>query len=116
MTLRDKNGLRGAAVAILTIVPLILAAQMFIRPVSGTPPRFTGTDDQASAAVQALAPSYTPWFAPLYAPRNGAEAVLFALQAALGAGFIGYYIGYSRGRKDKTASRASCENTAERTP
>lgn len=99
MNVRLKNGLLLTAVAALVIVPLLLVKQPVIGPDGTRAELFKGSDDQASAAVQALAPGYKPWFHSVYkAPSAEIETLLFTLQAALGAGFIGYYVGYSRGR------------------
>ena len=87
------NLLLLAAVVVLAVVPLLLPV-----PESQKEP-FTGSDDQAKAAIVASNPGYTPWFNPLWEPPSGEiESLLFALQAALGAGLLGYYIGLRRGQ------------------
>lgn len=99
MNARLKSGILIAAVAALAVFPLILVKQPAAGPAGTQTGLFRGTDDQASTAVQTLAPGYTPWFTSIYkTPSPEIDSLLFALQAALGAGFIGYYIGYSRGR------------------
>lgn len=103
---RLKNGIMIAAVAALAIVPLIIVKQ----PPAGVDGRqaelFKGSDDQASAAIKALAPGYKPWFQPIYKTASPEiDTLLFALQAAIGAGFIGYYVGHSRGRANKIAPK-----------
>lgn len=99
MRIRLKSGLLIAAVAALTILPVTLVKQPSVGPGGTQPELFKGSDDQASAAVHALAPSYKPWFSPIFKTDSSeTDTLLFALQAAIGAGFIGYYAGYSRGR------------------
>ena len=99
MTGRFKNGILIAAVLALAIIPLIMAGQPAVGPDGIKTELFKGSDDQASATIQTLAPNYKPWFTSLYTPPSTEiESLLFALQAAIGAGFIGYYIGYARGR------------------
>lgn len=129
MNARLKNGLLIAAVASLAIFPLIMVKQPAAGPEGKQGEIFKGSDDQASTAIQALAPGYKPWFKSIYnSPSPEIETLLFALQAAIGAGFIGYYIGYSRGRakentpkpavgpekQDKCANKfVFCEKSAE---
>jgi cobalt/nickel transport protein len=107
MSARLKNGILIAAVAALAIVPLIIARQPTAGPDGVRAGIFKGSDDQASAAVQTLAPGYKPWFSSIYnSPGPEIDTLLFALQAAIGAGFIGYYIGYSRGRAKEKSQKA----------
>lgn len=99
MNVRLKNGILIAAVAALAIIPLLVVRQPAVGPDGKPVELFKGSDDQAAAAVQSLAPGYKPWFQAIYkAPSAEIDTLLFALQAAAGAGFIGYYVGYSRGR------------------
>ena len=98
MNAKLKNSLLIAAVAGLTILPLLTVRQSGVTG-GKTTEIFRGSDSQAADVVKTLAPEYKPWFQPIIKPPgNGAESLLFALQAAIGAGFIGYYAGYSRGR------------------
>jgi cobalt/nickel transport protein len=105
MNARLKNGLLITAVAALAILPLIIVKHPAAGPDGKQVEIFKGADDQASTAIQVLAPGYKPWFKSIYkSPSPEIDTLLFALQAAIGAGFIGYYVGYSRGRaKDKRA-------------
>jgi cobalt/nickel transport protein len=131
MTGRLKNGILIAAVLALAIIPLIMVGQPHTGPEGKKTELFKGSDDQALAAIQALAPDYKPWFTSIYkTPSTEIESLLFALQAAIGAGFIGYYIGYARGRAKQqtpqmlashespelhTSGRLFCDKNAERT-
>lgn len=99
MSARLRNALLIAAVAALAIFPLMIVKQPVAGPDGKRAELFKGADDQASAAIKALAPGYKPWFKSIYnSPSSEIDTLLFALQAAIGAGFIGYYVGYSRGR------------------
>lgn len=113
MNVRLKNFLLIAAVAALTIFPLIsLDASS---PSSGgqQSERFTGTDGQATALIKEIAPDYRPWFSSIFEPPGGEiEGLLFALQAALGAGIIGYYLGYCRGQAKTADESADSTNVA----
>ena len=105
MSARLKNGLLIAAVAALTIFPLILVKHPAVGPDGKKVELFTGADDQASAAIQKLAPGYKPWYQSIYkTPSPEIDNLLFALQGTIGAGFIGYYVGYSRGRAKQNAT------------
>ena len=106
MNARLKNGILIAAVAALTIIPLIIVKQPPAGPDGKQVGIFKGSDDQASIAIQALAPGYKPWFKSIFkTPSAELDTLLFALQAAIGAGFIGYYVGYSRGRAKEKAPK-----------
>jgi cobalt/nickel transport protein len=99
MNARIKNGIMIAAVAALAIFPLIFVKQPETGPDGKQVELFKGSDDQATTAVQTLAPGYKPWFTSIFkTPSSEIDTLLFALQAAIGAGFIGYYVGYARGR------------------
>lgn len=106
MNVRLKNGLLIAAVAALTIFPLMTIRQTTSGPGERTE-IFKGSDSQATAVIQGIAPDYKPWYQAIIKPPSGEiESLLFALQAALGAGFIGYYAGCSRGRARKNSTQA----------
>ncbi len=45
---------------------------------------FLGTDDQATEAIQQLAPQYTPWFSSLFEPSSTLEVFIFVAQGAIG--------------------------------
>lgn len=111
MTARLKNGLLIAAVAALTIFPLIIVKHTAVGTDGKKSTLFTGSDDQASAAVQSLAPGYKPWYQSVYkSPSPEIDNLLFALQGAIGAGFIGYYVGYSRGRARRNGSPSTTKS------
>ncbi|PYF07141.1 cobalt/nickel transport protein [Rhodobacter viridis] len=97
MVCKRTLALMGATLALVAL-PLLF--------VSG---EFAGTDDQASAAIEATKPGFTPWAAPLWEPPSGEiESLLFASQAALGALIIGYVIGRRHERaKAETAKTES---------
>lgn len=81
-----------ALVLVLALSPVVLRKNA----------AFTGTDDQAQAAITALAPDYTPWMGPLWEPPSSEiESLIFSVQAALGAGVLGYLLGHWKGRKQK---------------
>ena len=105
MNARIKNGSLIVAVAALAIIPLLIAKQTATGPDGKTVEAFRGADDQASAAIQAMAPDYKPWYQSIYkSPGPEIDNLLFALQGAIGAGFIGYYVGYCRGRNRKISA------------
>ena len=105
MNTRIKICLLIAAVAALTIIPLIIVKHPATGPDGKLVQIFKGSDDQASIAIKELAPGYKPWFKSIYnSPSPEIDTLLFALQAAIGAGFIGYYVGYSRGRAKKIST------------
>jgi cobalt/nickel transport protein len=84
----------------LAVVPLFIGGE------------FSGTDDQATAAIEAAKPGYQPWFTPLWEPPSGeVESLLFALQAALGALVIGYVIGR---RHERAKAEAEAETPTRR--
>ena len=61
---------------------------------------FTGTDDQAVATIQEIAPNYEPWASNLLEyNRDWIETTLFALQAVLGLGIILFYILKNQNKK-----------------
>lgn len=88
LSLKARNLLLLAGVALLVIGPLVMH-----QPQPGVE-IFTGSDDQATAAIAQNAPGYQPWFAPFWTPPSKEiESLIFALQAALGTGILGYYLG-----------------------
>lgn len=94
--MKNKNAILLALVLILVILPL------FMRSTGDAKKTFTGTDQQAEAAIVATHPDYQPWFRPLWEPPSGEiESLLFSLQAAIGAGILGYYLGYKRGQSQR---------------
>ena len=105
MSARLKNFLLIAAVAALTILPLLIVKKPAVGPDGQPTGIFKGSDSRAEEVIQAVAPGYKPWFHSLLKPASSEiENLLFALQAALGAGFIGYYVGYSRGRAKQNST------------
>jgi cobalt/nickel transport protein len=92
--------------ALLLAAAILLAAAPFARH-GWSAREFSGTDDQAEAAIRQVRPDYEPWFRSLFEPGEGAEQRLFALQALGGAGALGYCLFRLRARnraKDANAS------------
>jgi cobalt/nickel transport protein len=90
---------------LLGVLLLVLFPLVFVNG------EFGGSDDQGSAAVEALRPGYKPWFTPLWVPPSPEiESLLFAVQAAFGAGVIGYVIGRVHG----AAKAREAQNTTPR--
>ncbi len=111
MNTRLKNGILIAAVAAVTILPLVIVKHPTARADGTQAVVFKGSDDQAAAAVKTIAPGYKPWFAPIFkTPSPEIDTLLFTLQAAIGAGFIGYYVGYSRGRAKMNANKSDSKH------
>ncbi len=108
MNARLKNTLLIAAVAMLTILPLLTVNKTTAGPDGKPAEMFKGSDNQAKGVIQSIAPDYKPWFSSIMNPSSSEiESLLFALQAAIGAGFIGYYVGYSRGRAKQNTTQSA---------
>ncbi len=85
------------------LVPVLLAGGVLV--LLGLPlllgggSEFTGTDNQAVAAIQEQEPGYEPWFSSVLPPLSpSVESGLFAAQAAIGGGILGYVLGRLRRR------------------
>ena len=103
------------------LVPLLLVAGVLalvsLSLLLGGGSEFTGTDNQAVAAVQEQDPGYQPWFSSVLPPLSpSVESGLFAAQAALGGAVLGYVIGRLRGRQlaRRTTPSTSSAGTAAR--
>lgn len=61
---------------------------------------FVGTDDQATEAIQQLAPQYTPWFSSVFEPSSTLELLIFLAQGAIGVLVLGICLAlYKRQQK-----------------
>ena len=88
---------RGRSLLLLLAAAAIVAAPMVIPGIEGS---FSGTDDVASAAIEAARPGFTRWTAPFWEPPSKeVESTIFALQAAFGAGILGYVLGRRHGSR-----------------
>ncbi len=89
---------------------LALVIALAVAPVAfyGSSAEFTGSDNQAEAAIGEMHPAYVRWATPIWEPPSGEiESLLFALQAALGAGLLGYYFGRRRGLSERREGEPS---------
>ncbi|MBC9783705.1 energy-coupling factor ABC transporter substrate-binding protein [Heliobacterium chlorum] len=104
-----NNILLIAAAVLLSALPLFMSHHF-----SEGNAAFSGTDDQAEAAIQEINPDYKPWFQSFWEPPSSEiESLLFALQATLGAGFIGYYIGQKRKRSNPLDTKLGKEPSVQ---
>jgi cobalt/nickel transport protein len=84
-----QNLLLLLGVIVLVVAPLVFHSKTA---------KFAGSDDQASAMIANIQPSYHRWAVPLWQPPSAeVESLLFAVQAGLGAGLLGYYFGRRSG-------------------
>ncbi len=61
---------------------------------------YQGSDGQAQALIETLAPNYQPWAQPLFTPASSEiESLLFTLQGSLGAAVVFYILGFYHGRR-----------------
>ncbi len=82
----------------LTLIALLcaLVALPFVVTQNGA---YEGSDGEAEAVINQIAPSYQPWAAPLFEPASSEiESLLFTLQGSLGAAVIFYILGFYHGR------------------
>lgn len=99
----SRSGMLAVLAALVAFAPLLF----------GIGGEFTGTDDQAAAAVAALAPGYKPWFQSVWQPASPEVAsFLFALQAAIGAGVVGYVFGFLHGRTKRDGAESGPRDVA----
>lgn len=88
---------RRSSLSLLALATAIVVAPLVLPGIEGA---FTGTDDVASAAIEAARPGYQRWITPFWEPPSKEiESLLFALQAAAGAGVFGYVLGRLHGQR-----------------
>ena len=88
--MKKQNTVLLIIFALLVILPLVLNPSA----------EYGGSDGNAEAMVNEIAPSYEPWFEPLWEPPSGEiESLLFTLFAVIGASFIGYFVGTLKGKR-----------------
>jgi len=94
-----KKSLTAVVNIVLILMVIALAAFPLLTQKKAS---FTGSDDQAKAAISQMNPNYHPWFESIWKPPSSEiESLLFALQAAIGSGVVFYYLGYMKGRSEK---------------
>lgn len=93
---------RRASVVLVVLAALLIAAPLALPGIDG---KFSGTDDAASAVIEASRPDYHRWMSPFWMPPSKeVESVLFAIEAALGAGLLGYVLGRMHRKRERDVS------------
>lgn len=76
----------------LYLIVLVLLAFVGFTTYLSLNASFEGTDDQATAAIESISPSYEPWFSSVFEPSEILEITLFIGQGLVGALAVGYML------------------------
>lgn len=82
------------------IILIVCVILIVVIPLAFVKGEYGGSDDQGTAMVKKLDPSYKIWAHPLWTPPSGEiESLIFTVQGSLGTGVICYLLGNAHGKK-----------------